>query len=197
MKPPVWSNVETEALADFAINYPPNRLLQLYNSWAGRNGHPKRSRHAILTKLRRIGVSASPSGDWISSHYIWDVLGVGPDTTQRWTTHYGIACHRGSRNARFFCRADLQRVASERPETFAGISADRLFLLLEDRSLADAIAAAHPRRAMQPRPVRAIETGWRYPSVRAAAAHIHIARQAIQRAIRTGGTAAGYHWIYA
>lgn len=194
----VWSPAEVEALVDVAGNYPPELHTWAYNTWASRNGFDGRSRQALLSKLKRMHISVrTVGGDWLSCAYVCQVLGVGNKTPHRWTDRYGIPCHRDGRRARFFRRSDLIQVAQERPATFAGISADRLFLLLEDRQLADRIAAAHPRRGMAPRPVRAVETGWRYPSVRAAATRAHISRQAIQNAIRTGGTAAGYHWTHA
>lgn len=197
MKPARWTAREMEMLEQMAGDQPPDRLIRSYNNWAKRQGFTARTHGAILTRLSRAGISARAEGDWVSSGYVCATLGIGIDTTQRWTDHRGIPHHRGGRNARFFRRSDLRRVAREQPETFGGISADRLFLLLEDRELADSIAARFPRRAMEPRPVRAVETGWSYPSVRAAAARFNICRQAIQHAIRTGGTAAGLHWTHA
>lgn len=192
-----WSDREINMLEQLAGDYPPDRLTIVYNNWALRQKFPRRTHQAILTRLSRSGITAKAIGDWVSCSYICATLGVGKDTPQRWTDRFEIPCHRGSRNARFFLRSELRQVAQERPAIFGGIQADRLFLLLEDRELADRIAAKHTRRAMEPRPVRAIETGWLYPSVRAAAARFNICRQAIQYAIRTGGTAAGYHWRHA
>ena len=197
MKPPRWSARELEMLEQFATDQPRDRLIGVYNSWAKGQGFAARSRNAILTRLSRSGITAKAEGDWVSSGYICATLGVGIDTTQRWTNHRGIPCHRDGRKARYFRRSELRQVARKQPETFSGIPADRLFLLLEDRELADSIAAAYPWRPATPRVVCAVETGWRYPSVRAAAARVNICRQAIQHAIRTGGTAAGYHWSYA
>lgn len=197
MKPPRWTERELEALEDIAGNYPPDRFSGIYNNWASHNGFSLRTRQALLTKLSRNGISARACGDWVSCGYICQVLGVGIDTPQRWSSRYGIPCHRDGRRARFYRRSDLRAAARERPAIFSGITADRLFLLLEDRELAERIAAAHPRRHKDPRPVRAVETGWHYPSIRAAAARMHITRQAIQHAIRTGNTAAGYHWKHA
>ena len=197
MKPPRWSAREMEMLEQLAGDQPPDRLIHVYNNWAKRQGFATRTRGAILTRLSRSGITARAEGDWVSSGYVCATLGVGIDTTQRWTSHRGIPCHRDGRNARFFRRSDLRKAAHSQPETFGGIPADRLFLLLEDRELADRIATAYPWRAATPRPVCAVETGWSYPSVRAAAARFNICRQAIQHAIRTGGTAAGYHWTHA
>lgn len=197
MKVPRWSQAEREALVQLAIDVPADRLPAAYNQWAAAEGFPKRSLAAIRGRLNRSRVSDKASGDWVSAGYICRVLGVGKDTTQRWTNRYGIPCHQDGRRRRYFLRSDLRKVASKRPAIFGGIPADRLFLLLEDRELADHIAAHFTRRGRDPRPVRAVETGWWYESIRAAAARAHVARQAIQYAIRTGGTAAGYHWTYA
>lgn len=197
MKPPRWSVAELEALEDIAGNHPPDRLSWAYNNWAGRNGYGIRTHQAILTKLSRRGVSARACGDWVSCGYICQVLGIGTDRPQHWQARYGIPCHRDGRRARFYRRSDLRKAAEEQPAIFGGISADRLFLLLENRELADRVAATHPRCSKDPRPVRAVETGWFYPSIRAAAARVHVTRQAIQHAIRTGNTAAGYHWTHA
>jgi hypothetical protein len=196
MKPIRWSTEEVQALEQFAIDHPPDRLALIYSAWAAQQGFPKRSNHAIWSKLARAGLTIRAEGDWVSTTYICEVLGVAYDTPQKWTRR-GIPHHRNGRGARFFRRADLKQAALERPQMFGGISADRLFLLLEDRELADDIAARFTRRAADPRPVRAVETGWRYPSMRAAAERMYINRQAIQFAIRSGGTAAGYHWEFA
>ena len=196
MNPPRWTTAELDSLESIAANMPPDLVSRNYNSWATRNGYPNRTHQALLTRISRCGMGRV-YGDWLSSSMICRTIGVSINTTQYWSDRYDIPCHRDGRRARFFRRSDLIRVARERPEIFGGIPADQLFLLLEDRQLADAIAVSHPRRAMEPRPVRAIETGWHYPSVRAAAARMFIARQAITYSIRTGGTAAGYHWTYA
>lgn len=196
-KPPNWSAAELEALEDIATNLPSDLLSKRYNHWAAQNGYVQRTNYALRTKCSRLGIVCRATGEWVSAGFVRDVLGVGNDTPQRWTDRKWVTAHRDPRGRRTFRRADLVRMAKKRPAAFGGIPADRLFLLLEDRQLCDDIAARFPRRAMDPRPVLAVETGWRYPSIRAAAAKVFITRQAIQEAIRTGGTAAGYHWSYA
>lgn len=195
-KPPNWSAAELEALEDIATNQPSDLLTRRYNHWAAQNGYVQRTEHALRTKCSRRGIVCRPVGEWVSAGFVRDVLGIGNDTPQRWTERQWVTAHRDPRGRRTFRRTDLIRMAKERPAAFGGINPDRLFLLLEDRRLCNHIAKRFPRRAMDPRPVRAIETGWHYPSVRAAAARVYITRQAIQEAIRTGGTAAGYHWSY-
>lgn len=192
-----WTTRELEMLEQLAMDQPPCRLPAVYNKWASNNGFTTRTTKAVTWAANRRRMRDKATGDWVHTGYICRLLGVSFDMTTRWSDRYGIPCFRDGRRRRYFRRSELRRVAKESPERFAGISADRLFLLLEDRDLADSIAAAYPRRPMQCRPVRAIETGWLYPSVRVAASRVGVVRGSIQRAIRTGGTAAGYHWTYA
>lgn len=192
-----WLNVELEMLEQMAIDYPPDQLAAVYNQWAQSQNLTLRTKAAVEWMANKRGMRERACGDWVSTGYICQVLGISFNTPQRWSDQYGIPCHKDGRGRRFFLRSELRRVAKQQPVRFAGIAADRLFLLLEDRNLADAVAAAFPRRPMAPRRIRCIETGWMYPSVKSACRRIGIPRGAIQRAIRTGGTAAGYHWSYA
>jgi excisionase family DNA binding protein len=192
-----WSTEEVQALEQIAIDQPPDRVYATFCRWAALHGYPPRSAWSIRGRLSRSRVTIKAEGDWVGMRYVCEVLGISYDTPHKWTERHGIPCHRNGRGARFFRRADLRQAAMERPQMFGGIAADRLFTLLEDRALVDDIAARFPRRAADPRPVRAVETGWRYPSVRAAAERVYVRRQAIQFAIRSGGTAAGYHWEFA
>lgn len=192
-----WSAVELEMLEQLAMDQPPDRLAAVYNCWAGQRRFAVRTREAVIWMANKRGFRDRACGDWVSTGYICQTLGISFNTPQRWSDQYGIPCHRDGRGRRFFRRSDLRRVAKRQPERFAGISADRLFLLLEDRSMADAVAAAFPRRPMAPRQIRCVETGWLYPSIKGAARRVGVVSGAIQRAIRTGGTAAGYHWTHA
>ena len=191
-----WSAVELEALEDLAGNVPSDRLPEDFRQWAMQHGYPPRTTYAIRTMLNRMGLTSKSIGDWVSIGVVCDLLGVGRDTPTRWVERQWVDSYRNSRNWRYFCRSDLRRMARERPAVFGGIAPERLYLLLEDRQLSESIAQRFTRRAMQPRPICALETGWRYPSIRAAAARVYCSRQAIQYAIRSGGTAAGYHWNY-
>lgn len=197
MRPPRWSDRELEMLEQLAMDQPPCKLPAAYNCWASNNGFTVRTRQAVIWAVNRRGMGDKATGDWMHTGYICRLIGISFDMPRRWSDQYGIPCYRDGRGRRYFRRSELRRVARQSPERFAGISADRLFLLLEDRELADSVAAAYPLRPMEPKPVRAVEAGRLFPSLRAAASCIGINRGAIQRAIKTGGTAAGYHWTYA
>ena len=66
-----------------------------------------------------------------------------------------------------------------------GFGADALFLLLEDRDLADQVAARH-RVGRAVWRVRCVETGWEWPNCAAAARYYHVTAGAISCAIRRG-----------
>ena len=69
------------------------------------------------------------------------------------------------------------------PRVLGGFSSDSLFALLEDRDLADAVAAAYPRPMGDWR-VRCVETGQIWPSCGAAARELHVSQAAVSLAIR-------------
>eukprot|EP00808_Paulinella_micropora_P002543 g78978.t1 len=48
-----------------------------------------------------------------------------------------------------------------------------------------------------PRPVRCLETGQVYPSISCAARSVHVVQQTLSKAVRKGGRAAGFRWMYA
>jgi hypothetical protein len=78
-----------------------------------------------------------------------------------------------------------RRLARTMPRVLGGFSSDALFALLEDRDLADAVAAAHPRPMGDWR-VRCVETGQIWPSCGAAARELHVTQAAVSLAIRQG-----------
>jgi hypothetical protein len=94
----------------------------------------------------------------------------------------------------YVARRDLVAFAKEHPELLGGIPAQRLVMALEDERLAAEIAEKHRRRPAAARRVRAVEAGKVFPSVRAAARAMWVTHQAIQFALRSGGTCAGFHW---
>ena len=192
-----WSARELEMLHQITTDHPPSRVPVVYNCWAAGNGFPMRARTAIRWQIYNQQIADKATGSWVSAGYICRILGISSYLPQQWTNRDRIPCYRDSQGRRFFHRRELARAARERPWIFSSINADRLFLLLEDRELADSIAASYPTHHGTPRPVRAIETGWLYPSKREAARRVNITPRAISYSITTGGTAAGYHWAYA
>ena len=197
MKPPRWSAREMEMLEQMLVDHPYKRVPNVYNAWAVQAGFVLRTGLAIRRKAASLRVMDKASGDWVSAGYICAVLDVSLTTPKYWANRHEIPCYQDGRRRRYFQRSVLRSAARKQPEIFGGISADRLFLLLEDRDLADGIAARFTRRGADPKPVRAIETGWLYPSITAAAKRMGVRHSSIYKAINNGHRSAGYHWTHA
>lgn len=192
-----WSTAELLALESMAGNSPADLAIRAFKSWAATNGHPPRSTSSIKGAVYRHGMSLDATGKWLTLGGIAAALGVSIDVPDHWVRHgLLVARHHspGRRPFRYVRRDDLMAFARKHPQRLGGIPADRLALLLEDEDLAKAIAAAHPRRPWHRKAVRCVETGEVYPTTRAAAAAEWVRRQAITYALRTGGTAGGFHW---
>jgi hypothetical protein len=80
-------------------------------------------------------------------------------------------------------RRAWRRLANEMPRVLGGFPADALFLLLEDRELADGIAARYSR-AMGDWRIRCVETGRIYRNCGHAAREHHVSRACISLYIR-------------
>ena len=192
-----WSPAELMQLESMAGDMPASLLTRSYRIWASLNGYPRRSKAAIESAVCRNGMSLEATGRWVTLGNIYRTLGIPADGPQRWVdTGLLLSRHQsaGRRPVQYVRRDDLLAFARQHPDRLGGIPVERLALLLEDEELAEAIAAAHPRRPWHRKAVRCVETGKTFPTTRAAAAAIWVRRQAITYALRTGGTAGGFHW---
>jgi hypothetical protein len=195
MTAPRWQPDELERLEDLAGDMPFELLCRSYNGWAAQAGRPLRSRSAIDHILKRRGISRWVIGDFVTTGTIHRILGLDQMTPRRWIESGWITSRQaGPGRWHYVRRADLVKLAMERPHVFGGASRAQIVQLLEDERLADRIAARFPRRWAHARPVRMVSTGRRYPSLHAAAADHAVSHQAIRRALRTGGTCAGSQW---
>jgi len=183
-------------LESMAGNMPPKHLSASYNSWAAKSGYPNRSYRAITSLMSRRKISRRAEGEWITSGCIAELLGVHIDTPQRWAEKGLIeSCYSQVRRGhRYFRRSNIVDLARRRPDLFGGIDRDRLYALLEDSELADAIVSSFPSRTSSGRPVQVVETGATFPSATAAAKAFYVRSQSISFAIKRNGTCAGYHW---
>jgi hypothetical protein len=84
---------------------------------------------------------------------------------------------------RYISRASWRRLARVMPRVLGGFSADALFLLLEDRRLAESVAAQYPQAIGDWR-ISCVETGQVWPSCNVAAGELHVSQAAISKGIR-------------
>lgn len=192
-----WTQPDIDYLSDLVGDYSLTWIHRDFNRWAARNNRPQRSKvaiqKAIWFKLRQ---STVPCGEWLST---WDV-GKLTDRCQEaiwlWIDK-GYICRDHRRydgNGYLICRRGLRQLARDRPDLLKHLSQERLFQLLEDETVVQHVlnAPCQPRRLTVP--VRCLETGETFRSVKAAARAINCYPNTVKMAIIRGGTAKGYHF---
>ena len=187
--PPRWSAAENEYLDQLIGDYPFPVLVRRMKIAATANGWPPRTDKAISQRIRRTGQACSARhGDWTTTGGAGEILGCPGSRVEAWLRRKCIRDLLEVRtvgHVQYIERRGWRRLAREMPRILGGFSADVLFLLLEDRELADAVAAAHPRPIGDWR-VRCVETGQVFASAGAAAIEHHMSQAAISMAIRRG-----------
>jgi hypothetical protein len=182
-----WTEAETDYLDQMVGDVPFPVLVRRMKIAATANGWPDRSDKAISQRIRRTGqASGARHGDWTTTGGVGEILGCPGTRVEAWLRRKCVrdllaVRHVGKR--RYIERRGWRRLARLMPRVLGGFSADVLFLLLEDRELADAVAAAHPRPIGDWR-VRCVETGQVFASAGAAAIEHHMSQAAISMAIR-------------
>ena len=184
-----WTTAENDYLEQMVGDVPFPVLVRRMKIAATANGWPPRTDKAIGQRIRRIGqVSGARHGDWTTTGGVGEILGCPGTRVEAWLRRKCVRDLLEVRKIgkrRYIERRGWRRLAKQMPRILGGFSADVLFLLLEDRELADAVAAAHPRPIGDWR-VRCVETGQVFASAGAAAIEHHMSNAAISMAIRRG-----------
>jgi hypothetical protein len=189
MKGTPWSPAEVETLERYAGRLPFQELVRRMHAAAHQRGGLIRSPNAIMQRLHRMGLQATcRHGDWLTYCEIGDLLGCPGDRVAGWTRAADVRAilqPRWRGKAWFTPRDNWRRLAREMPHILGGFDADALFALLEDRELADQVAAEHCATLGDWR-VRCVETGRVYRNCGAAAREHHVHHSTISLAIREG-----------
>lgn len=194
-----WSPVELDKLDSLASNLPLPELIKSYNSWAVRQKPPlpSRSRRGIRGKAVKHKISLKCCGNSITITSTAAILGISPARVRRWINRKLIPVRR--HHYCYIKRSDLAKMAWQHPLELHSIARDRLYDLLETEDVVEHVlthVAMSPGPHM-PRPVRCVETGFWWPSIRAASRAVFIDPANIRKAIRHGRTAADRHWEWA
>jgi hypothetical protein len=188
-RPPRWSGPELEHLESLAGDVPFPTLLRSMKHMATMEGWPPRTPKAIVMRMRRSRqLGRARTGEWTTTYGAGELLGCPGSRVEAWLrrkTVLEILAPEWTAGTRYISRRSWRRLAKQMPRVLGGFSADALFLLLEDRELAEAVAVAHPRPMGDWR-VRCIETGQIWPSCGAAARELHVSQAAVSLAIRQG-----------
>ena len=185
--PPRWTQPEIDHLEQLAGDVPFQTLLRSMHYKATAEGWPRRTDKAIVMRMRRSRqYCRARTGEWTTTYGAGEILGCPGTRVEAWLRRKPVAAildPQWTGGTRYINRRSWRRLAKQMPRVLGGFSSDALFSLLEDRDLADAIAAAHPRPMGDWR-VRCIETGQIWPSCGAAARELHVTQAAVSLAIR-------------
>jgi hypothetical protein len=185
--PPRWTPAEANYLEQLSGEVPWPTLVRRMKIAATQKGWPPRTEKAIMMRLRRTGQPGrARHGEWTTTGGVGEILGCPPTRIDSWLRRKRIREILEPQRigqVRYISRRSWRRLAREMPRVFGGFSPDALFLLLEDRELAEAVAEEHPR-SMGDWRVRCVETGQVWPSCGAAARELHVSQAAVSLAIR-------------
>jgi hypothetical protein len=188
-----WSRTELDYLERMAGNVPRQALLKAYNCWAGSAGKPLRTFGAIESKLSRAKVSTKAEGDTVTVSLIAETLGINPTSVRKWCQQGLLAAsHCGA--WWYIRRRDLVAFAKARPDLFCRFPVPKLVVLLENRPLAERIAASGCRPRGLGRRTVLIETGRVFRSAGEAARTVGVRSTDVRCGIRYGYAVGGYHW---
>ena len=184
-----WQPDEIAYLEKLVGDVPFPVLLRRMQLAAKVNHWPPRTKRAIEMRLQRSGHYCNGRyGHWVTTGAVGTMLGCSGTRVEAWLRRARIReilepMQLG--HVRYVERKAWRRLAREMPRVLGGFSADALFLLLEDRELAEEVASKHPVPMGDWR-IRCVENGRVWPSCSAAARELHVSQAAITLAIRQG-----------
>lgn len=199
MKRPHWTQSELDHLTQLVGDFHITKLTGYYNSWAVRNGYPRRTERAIKDRIQRLGLSRRPEGTWLVLMDVARILGRSPMTIRNWIKRGWIPdqyVQRPSPQMTLIHRNGMNHLARTQPEVLASCSLYSLLATLGSEPLAEQVheQLQGQRWTSQHHAVQCVETGRRYPSIQAAARANFITPNTIRFAIKRGWKAADKHW---
>jgi hypothetical protein len=182
-----WSRAESDYLEFRVGDVPFPELAANFRRHAQQQGWPHRSDKAITMRLKRMGQKGrARCGATVTTGGVAAILGCPATRVEAWLRRPAILAILQPRwvgSFRYFERSAWVQLAREHPQVFGGFEADVLFMLLEDRELADSIAARYSRNLGDWR-VRCVETGRIYSSCGAVAKEHHVTQACVSLAVR-------------
>lgn len=182
-----WLPEEAAHLEQLAGDVPFAVLVKSMRCAARQHGWPVRSSKSIANRMSRTDQPRRARvGEWTSCYGAAEILGCPGSRVEAWIRRRKVREVLDPRlvgTVRYISRASWRRLARVMPRVLGGFSADALFLLLEDRRLADSVAAQYPQAIGDWR-IRCVETGQIWPSCCVAARELHVSQAAISKGIR-------------
>lgn len=191
-----WQPEEEELLEDFCRVKPVKDVIRAVQRLERKNGWPIRTSTSIKVKIKRMGLSRVCIYDNLTPSELARICDVPRDRVEGWVERRECPCRWVDGNKRAISLSAFQKWVRENRELLAGISRDALAFILTDKNLIEDIASLPPPVVGRPRPVRRIDTGQTFESVKAAARASFVHPKSISGAIRRGGRSGGTMWEY-
>lgn len=194
-----WTPAEDELLQGLCGDMPWPMVVQSFNSWAKKMGHPTRTGLALVRRCENTGTLRRTVGAWITTGVICELMKISHSTVRRWLVikNY-LPYHRygTSPQHRFYVRRrDLRRLALDKPRLFGGMSVCDLTQLLDSQRLAEQIVDLNLGSPRGPVPVVCVETGRRFSSIREAAHNAFVTPARLRAVLdHPTHTAGNLHW---
>lgn len=166
-----WTKAEIELLRSLAELTPPCHMKAKYNSIASKMNLPKRSFKAIKSKCNKTGIIIRPEVQTYHVPHVAKCLGVCKTTIYTWIQEEGLKASR-RRNSPYshyyISHKDLKAFVRKHPEKFGGVDPLNLFVLIDDKDLADRVTQQYPKKFVSqfpPTRMRCVTTGKIYKSI--------------------------------
>jgi hypothetical protein len=190
-----WHPEELDLIEKAADVYHGETIAKRLQALQRKNGWKVRSTTAILTKLKRCGVSRRPTLNNFSRNELARVLGVPHDRVRSWTRHHGLPYQKIHDSCYAIQTFEFTRWAASHLELIADIDRETLEWIGMPHAV---LAAMPPQRIVRSarRPVRCLDTGEVFESVHEAGRRKFLSPKSISSAISRCGRSAGMRWQY-
>ena len=196
-----WSKEELLIIHEYAETLPSAELIRNFNRINSENNRPLRTKLAIRSKVYELNYCLKPNCCYFTPGTLAKLLGIHHCVVFNWLK-LGLR-HRKNRQIRrspiYIKVEDVRKFALLRPELFSGIKYANLFAALESETLAEKIANTYPKRLSYlcaAKPVRCLETGRTYKSIKHAGRAYRVASSTVARSIHNSRPVKGHHFVF-
>ena len=194
-----WTPEEDKFIHEYANELPWVKFFAEFKRQGTMNGWRRRTGNALARRLYRLGYTKQAEYNLINLCEVARTLGVSRMIPASWVAKGLVPIgYKNPLNGHTYISVEkVHELAQERPDCFAGISYERLYVLFGDQELCESIARDFPVKRGMPRKVFCVTTGKTFGSATEAAKEIFVTRQAITKACRDGSKCLGREYKFA